>query len=328
MAYSKEVFTAAMARLEDRRQKAEAQNKLTRRELYQKLPRLEEIEREIARTGLDAVRGVLGVADSGRLLARLKEKSLALQAERTELLRQAGYPPEILEVNYYCHDCHDTGFVGDRICGCLRTLLREEACKAANSGSPLPLTTFDSFDLSYYPDTPLKDQPVTVREYMSRVFAYCKNYAFRFSGTGNSLLLLGSTGLGKTHLALAMANVVLAQGHGVVYDTAQNIFMRMEDEYFGRAERRFTDTAYQCDLLILDDLPDYASPFSINVLYNIINTRTLGRKPMIVSTNLTENGLLAKYGEKIFSRLIGDFMLLHFFGSDIRQLRLRKKEGS
>ena len=326
MAYSNEVFAAAMARLEGRRQKAEAQNKLTRRELYAKLPRLGEIEREISRTGLEAVRKVLGAPDPGRLIARLQEKSLALQAERTELLRSAGYPPEILEVNYYCRDCHDTGFQGDRMCGCLRALLREAACKAANSGSPLPLSDFDSFDLTYYPDTPLKGQSVTVRDYMGRVFSYCQNYAGHFTGTGGSLLLLGGTGLGKTHLALAMANAVLAQGYGVIYDTAQNIFMRMEDEYFGRSERKYTDTVYQCDLLILDDLPDYASPFSINTFYNIINTRTLARKPMIVSTNLSENGLSAKYGEKIFSRLIGDFMLLHFFGSDIRQLKLRKKE--
>lgn len=326
MAYSKEIFNAAMARLEERRQTAENQNALTRRELYAKLPRLAAIEQEIRQTGLEAVRRVLGAADAGRLIVQLREKSLALQNERTELLRGAGYPPEILEVNYYCHDCGDTGFQGDRICHCLRALLREEACKAANSGSPLPLYDFDSFDLSYYPDTPLKGQPMTVRQYMGRVFAYCRSYALHFAPTGGSLLLLGNTGLGKTHLALAMANSVLAQGHGVIYDTAQNIFMRMEDEYFGRAERKYTDMAYQCDLLILDDLPDYASPFSVNTLYNIINTRTLARKPMIVSTNLTENGLLSKYGEKIFSRLIGDFMLLHFFGSDIRQLKLRKKE--
>ena len=327
MAYSKEVFAAAMARLDKRRQAAEAQNKLTRHELGEKLPRLPQIERELAETGLETVRGVLTAGDAPRRIEALRKRNLALQGERAALLTSHGYPPEILDVNYYCHECDDTGFRGDRMCSCLRALLREEACKSANSGSPLPLSDFDSFDLSYYPDTPLRGQDITVRGYMGRVFSYCKNYAFGFDASGGSLLLLGATGLGKTHLALAIANTVLAQGHSVIYDTAQNIFMHIEDENFGRSDRHYTETAYECDLLILDELPDYISPFSLSTFYNLINTRMLAHRPMIVSTNLSENELSQRYGEKIFSRLIGDFMLLHFFGSDIRQLRLRQKES-
>ena len=327
MAYSKEIFEAAMAVLDKRRQAAEAQNKLIRRELAGKIPRLAQIERELADTGLETVRGILTAGDAPRRIEALRRKNLALQAERAELLISHGYPSEILDVNYYCHECGDTGFCGDRMCGCLRTLLREEACKSANSGSPLPLYGFDTFDLSYYPDTPLKGQSITVRDYMGRVFSYCRNYAFGFDGKGGSLLLLGATGLGKTHLALAIANTVLEQGHGVIYDTAQNIFMHIEDENFGRSDRHYTATVYESDLLILDELPDYISPFSLSTFYNLINTRMLAHRPMIVSTNLSENELSQRYGDKIFSRLIGDFMLLHFFGSDIRQLRLRQKDA-
>lgn len=326
MPYDNEVFTAATARVEQRRSQALAENERIKRQLYSKIPRLAEIERELAETGVSAARGMLASGgDSKGRIEKLRSQNLALQAERVELLVENGYPQGILEINYFCGKCRDTGYVGDSICDCLRALLREEACKVANAGSPLPLFTFDTFDLNYYPDTTDGKNDFNVRWHMEKVFTHCKNYAAGFKHADTSLLLLGKTGLGKTHLALSIANAVIEQGYGVIYDTAQNIFMKMEDENFGRSEKKYTFSVLECDLLILDELPDYASPFSVNTLYNIINTRMLRNLPMIVSTNLTESELVSRYGERIFSRLIGQFTLLKFFGSDVRQLKLRRR---
>lgn len=325
MAYDAEVFAAAAARIEQHRTQALTENEKTKRELYSKLPRLAQIERELAETGVSAAREILAGGDAAGKIERLRGKNLALQAERVEILVANGYPQGVLEVNYFCHKCRDTGYVGDSVCDCLRALLREEACKVANAGSSLPLFTFDTFDLTYYPDASDGKNDFNVRWHMEKVFSHCKNYAADFRHADTSLLLLGKTGLGKTHLALSIANAVIEQGFGVIYDTAQNVFMRMEDEYFGRSEKKYTFSVFDCDLLILDELPDFASPFAVNALYNIINTRMLRHKPMIVSTNLTENELVSRYGERIFSRLIGQFTLLKFFGNDIRQLKLRRR---
>jgi DNA replication protein DnaC len=325
MPYSKEVFEAATARLAQRRQATEAENAMTRNQLNAKIPRLAKIEHELADTGISVIKEILSFGDTAARIERLRNNNLALQAERAELLNAKGYPLEILAVNHYCAKCVDTGYINDKMCSCLKGLLREEACKRANSGSPLPLYDFKSFDIKYYPETVLKETKITIQDYMARVLFHCRNYALNFNGEGSSLLLLGGTGLGKTHLALAIANTVLGRGFGVIYDTAQNIFMKMEDENFGRSEKKYSSAVLECDLLIIDELPDYASPYSINNFYNIINTRTLAKKPMVVSTNLNESELSARYGERIFSRLIGDFVLLKFFGNDIRQLKLKKK---
>lgn len=324
MAYDAEVFAAAKARLEQSRQKAVADNEKIKIRLFGMIPRLAEIERELAETGVTAMREVLAGGDAKKRIDKLKEKNLGLQAERAELLVSKGFKPDALKVRYNCQKCRDTGFVGDDMCDCLRTLLREEACKEANAGSPLPLFTFDTFDLTYYPDTYLERYGVNVRKNMENVFLYCKRYAYDFKHADKSLLMLGKTGLGKTHLALSVANAVIEKGCGVIYDTAQNIFMKLEEEYFGRSEKKYTFSVLDCDLLIIDELPDFVSQFSVNTFYNIINTRMLKHRPMIVSTNLTENELSSRYGERIFSRLIGEFTLLKFFGNDIRQLKLRR----
>lgn len=325
MPYDAEIFAAAKARIEQRRQQAQTENERIKQQLYGEIPRLYEIERELAQTGVAAVREIIAAGgDTKKRIEKLKHDNLELQAERAELLVSKGYPPGILAVNHFCQMCKDTGYVGDTICDCMRMLLREEACKVANTGSPLPLFSFDSFDLSYYPDKSQEQYGINVRKNMENVLAFCKNYAYDFKHVDSSLLLLGKTGLGKTHLALSIANTVIDQGFGVIYDTAQNIFMKMEDEYFGRSEKKYTFSVFECDLLILDELPDFASPFSVNSFYNIINSRILKQRPMIVSTNLTENEIAARYGERIFSRLIGEFTLLKFFGSDIRQLKLHR----
>ncbi len=327
MAYDSQIFAAASARLAQQRDRAAAENARRKELLYQKLPRLAEIENELARTGMKAVREVLAGGELRPRIEALRRENMELKAERAELLVSGGYPPDELEPRYACPKCRDTGYAGDTVCTCLQALLREEACKAANAGSPLPLFTFDSFDLSYYPDETLPKYGVNVRRNMERVFERCKRYAERFRRDEKSLLLLGQTGLGKTHLALAIAGTVLENGYGVIYDTAQNIFMRVEDEFYRHGERKYTFSLFDCDLLILDELPDYAGPFAVNTFYNILNTRMLHHRPMIVSTNLSEQELAARYGERIFSRLIGEFELLKFFGSDIRQLRLRRQGG-
>lgn len=326
MAYSKEVFEAATARMQKRRRSAFDENKLVKSRLYAQIPRLAGIEKELARTGTAAARAILvSGGDSKGIIEKLKNKNLDLQASRAELLVKNGYPPDILRINYHCEECRDTGYVGDSICSCFRTILREEACKIANSGSPLPLFTFDTFDITYYPDKVIEKYGINVRSHMNQIFLLCKKYADEFRSNGPSLLMLGQTGLGKTHLALSIANSVIVHGTGVIYDTAQNIFTRMEEEYFGRSPKKYSFLVFDCDLLILDELPDFVSNFAVNSFYNIINTRTLAHKPMIVSTNLSEKELSAKYGQRIFSRLIGEFQLLKFFGNDIRQLKLRRK---
>ncbi|MEG1142701.1 MAG: DNA replication protein DnaC, partial [Clostridia bacterium] len=55
--------------------------------------------------------------------------------------------------------------------------------------------------------------------------------------------------------------------------------------------------------------------------FNIINTRLLNNKKIIISTNLKINEIYNTYDERVASRLIGNFIICKFIGEDIRLIR-------
>ena len=130
-------------------------------------------------------------------------------------------------------------------------------------------------------------------------------------------MLIGNAGLGKTHAALAIAGLVLEQGHDVIYVSSPDFFGKIEASRFdpsGDADTLLR-TASTADLLILDDLgTEFVTPYFITVFYSLLNNR-LGAK---LPTNITDGALLEKrYTEKISSRLSA-FIPFRFLGEDIR----------
>jgi phosphotransferase system glucose/maltose/N-acetylglucosamine-specific IIC component len=135
--------------------------------------------------------------------------------------------------------------------------------------------------------------------------------------------MIGSTGLGKTHLSTSIAKEVLKKGYTVVYESAQNIFDLFEEKKFGRDPDADTDRFLNADLLIMDDLgTEHITQFTVSVLYNLINERTNKCKATIISTNLSPDELKLTYKPRIFSRLFGDFKVMSFKGMDIRLQKL------
>ena len=73
------------------------------------------------------------------------------------------------------------------------------------------------------------------------------------------------------------------------------------------------------DLLILDDLgTEYITPLTISVLYELINTDA-DHRPTIYTTNITDQSVfVARYTEKVASRMLGGCKMFKFFGTDQR----------
>ena len=78
-------------------------------------------------------------------------------------------------------------------------------------------------------------------------------------------------------------------------------------------------SVFRRDLLIIDDLgTEMTNQFTIAALYNLINTRLNSSKSMIINTNLRGEDILPRYGDRIASRIFGEFSAYMFIGKDLR----------
>ena len=327
MAYDEKVVRAARGRLEKRRHDAETSAAALRERMCGEIPRLREIEREKAAAIPELTHAILaGNADGA--VERIQQKNLELQQEMAHILRSNGCDRDNFEPRYTCTKCGDTGYVNGAVCDCYRRLLQEEACNALSGLSAMRLTDFASLRLDYYDNAVDPKLGVSPREHMRDIIDYCRDYTAAFTPHGDSLLLQGATGIGKTHLCLAIARGVTEQGFGVVYGSVQPLIRRLEAEHFGREQGSSEDQLITCDLLVLDDLGmEFDTPFSRACLYNILNARLLEGRPTVVSTNLSISAMKERYGDQIASRISGGFVPLLCVGNDIRQIIRRQSLG-
>lgn len=324
MPYSNDILQAAKEQLAERRQSALRAADFRRESLFQDNIRLREIDRELYEIGAATAKAVLR-PDQAVDMRRLSERSLALQEEQSRILSDLSLSRDMLEPHYICEKCHDTGYIelGDRTvtCDCLKKLMAEIACEQLNADLPLADCTFESFSLDYYGDAPNAEGKVP-RSRMSNIYRYCQRYADDFTTASTSLLMRGATGLGKTHLSLAIANEVIRKGMSVVYVSAPDILSKLEREHFtyryDEQEGTFR-SLLNADLLIVDDLgTEFVTPFTVSSVYNLFNSRILSGKPIIINTNLTMTELLTTYSQRFVSRVIGACDTLEFIGEDIR----------
>lgn len=330
MAYDGKILRRAEARYDEDKQRRAEQFRARQRSCYAREPRLEQIDRELSHTMAKIIASGMrrGTDPRGAILA-LKEENLTLQRERGELLHRMGYPADYLEPKPHCEKCNDTGWVGGKLCDCLRRYYTREQNAELSRLLDLGTQSFESFNFDYYSHVPDYEQNQSPYQRMEKNYDACRDYAYEFSPRSGNLLLSGEPGLGKTFLSASIARVVSEKGHSVVYDTATHIFSRFEAQKF----RRDDDVAVaeddvsrymKCDLLIIDDLgTEMVSPFIQSALYQLVNTRLMTNRKTIVSTNLSPEELGRRYGPAIQSRFEGEFRILPFFGDDIRKLKKR-----
>lgn len=329
MNYSKEIYNKAYAIVDDRRAAAISESERRKAKLYEEIPQLSEIDRKLTSASLATAKAVLSGGDTKAKLEELRNISLELQELRARLLSENGYRADYLEPEFTCPVCQDTTFVekdGKSVyCQCFINLLRDCACDEINKLSPLKLSKFSTFRLDLYPFDK-NAEGISAFNRMSKIFDYCREYAANFTVVdARSILMRGATGLGKTHLSLAIANELLERGHYVVYVSAPSILSKLEHAHFNfgnNEESSVMDTLCECDLLIIDDLgTEFVTNYSKSAIYNIFNNRLLRQKPTIINTNMTNRELESTYSQRFVSRIMGSCDKLDFIGRDIRAIK-------
>ncbi len=319
MKFSEDVYIKAETELKKRRDNAEQLSDMRRKQLITKFPELLEIENTIRDAALEVIKGL----GSGKAVNvnSLAEKNLNAQKEKNELLKKNGYPEDYLEPQYSCKLCNDSGILNGKLCSCHLELLKKISMSEYSCSSVLAVSTFDTFDLEYYSTEKDKNFGYSPREYMEASVDFLKSYSEKFNKNSGSFFFTGGTGLGKTHLSLAVMNKVTEKGYSVFYGSADNIIKQMEKERFGRSNGDIEEEIENADLLIIDDLgTEFRTAFSETAVYQIINNAILNGKPMIISSNLSITELEERYGQRVVSRL-NSFEVINFIGTDIRQIK-------
>ena len=318
MKFSEDVYIKAELELKKRQENAEELAEIRRKQLLVKFPELLQIENKMRNAALEIIKGIgTGKVD----VESLSAKNLEAQRERSELLTKNGYPEDYLEPQYICKKCNDTGIFENKLCSCHLDLLKKISMSEYSCSSVLAVSTFDTFDLKYYSEEKDREKGYSPREYMAASLEFVKSYAENFHKGAGSFFFSGATGLGKTHLSLAVMNKVTEKGFSVFYGSADNILKQMEKERFGRSNGDIEEEIENADLIIIDDLgTEFKTAFSETAVYQLINNAMLNSKPMIISSNLSIKELEERYGQRVVSRL-NSFEVVNFIGTDIRQIK-------
>lgn len=122
---------------------------------------------------------------------------------------------------------------------------------------------------------------------------------------GRSLLILGTTGTGKTHLAYGAVRSLLAAGVRLRWTatTAADLYADLRPRPGYDGERELMDAA-RCPLLIVDDLGAARhSEWTEEITMRLINRRYNELLPTVITSNLAPADLREQLGDRIASRL-------------------------
>ena len=312
--YTYDNFQKVKEELEESRRRARAEADARSAALAGISTEIAAIDEELRGTGML----IFKTACAGGDIAPIKERNLKLNQKRREIVKSLGYPEDYTEPKYSCALCSDVGFIdGVRLCNCFKERLVTLNIASSGIGNLITKQSFDNFDLEWYRE---KEE---VYNRMSSTLEAAKKYVSDFPANRGNLLLLGSTGTGKTHISTSIAREIIAKGFSVLYDSAENILLDFEADRFksgyGPHDSK-SDKYTECDLLIIDDLgTEFSSQFSTVALLNLINTRQNKGLATIISTNLSAEDLVNRYDGRIYSRIAGsDYQILIFSGRDHR----------
>ena len=152
-------------------------------------------------------------------------------------------------------------------------------------------------------------------------YAYAENFAgATFNNGKNSLMLFGSYGTGKTHLAAAIANYVIdVFGMPVMFDTWVGHLNELKAEFDG-GKKEYADKMKSVPLLIIDDFgKEKPTEWNKEVLFDVINARYERYLPVIITTNLTWNEVEKHIDDAVQSRLIEICDSIQMSGEDMRE---------
>ena len=220
-------------------------------------------------------------------------------------------------------DCDGSGLLVDeetrtsRYCRCRDQVVAERRARGLNAVVP-----------KRYRDAGFDRPPVTeIRDVtVSAVRSFARNIDKELDA-GRGLWLRGPVGTGKTTLAMIVSSHALEAGRTVAIYSLPRLLAEIRTTFDEGNERSYTDLLERLgavDLLHLDDVgAEKTSPWVLEQLYSIVNTRYEEQRSILITTNLEEEELAEQIGLRTTSRLEEMCELLPVGGADLRRQGFR-----
>ena len=179
-----------------------------------------------------------------------------------------------------------------------------------------------------------------------RARKFVESYPIETAGTG--LLLTGSIGVGKTHLAVGILQALVAErgATGLFYDY-RDLLKQVQNSYnkqVAATELEILAPVFEAEVLVLDELgASKPTDWVWDTVAHILNTRYNDRRTTIITTNYANLGPLGtetaaravareetlgdRIGERMRSRLQEMCVVVEMQGEDFRQKVKRASFG-
>jgi DNA replication protein DnaC len=168
----------------------------------------------------------------------------------------------------------------------------------------------------------LNYDPVTPEQ--EKALKSCIEYTAQFKlEDPKNLLLSGSYGVGKSHLAVSITKDLLEMGFSCVFVSAPKLLTKIRATYNNDSEIKEDELLQgleKVDLLVIDDLgAENVNPktqWTISKLFEVIDGRA--GKHTVFTTNFNSADLEKKIGARNFSRVMYNTTPLRIEGEDFR----------
>ena len=301
-----------------------------KQEFFNSHTELKEINNILNKCAIDISKAILsGNQEKIKTSKKIYEEKKRIKEEISNKIK---FPKDLIEPDYDCKICKDTGYVLDInhksvLCNCIKQKIYNEQYNKSNIGN-INLQNFSNFNYNVYSDEVNKEKyksNISPRENIRQIVNISKKFIDNFdSPNEKNLLFTGNTGLGKTFLSNCIAKELLDKNKTVLYQTAPILLDSIIDYRFGKNDSKdFYYEILNSNLLIIDDLgTESLNSLKFTEIFNIINSRLLNQNNQItktiISTNLNLEDLFKTYDERIVSRFVGYYNICRFFGDDIR----------
>lgn len=200
---SNEILNSLLREYEQKKLKAELDLEKRKEQLYKLIPRLEEIDKELNSSGINAAKQILFKSADSSIIDSLNNKIENLKKEKEKILIENNYSIDYLKPFYDCKICNDTGFILDnnyktKMCNCLKQKLLNISFNKSNMYN-LEKENFNNFNsLIFSDDVDLAKYKFNIspRRNIDNIKNKCIQFINNFDNPEyKNLLFVGSTGL-------------------------------------------------------------------------------------------------------------------------------------